>query len=118
MAPETHGFLTRSIESSASLHLAPSRELSTTECSLVALLTARAGELITKERVLEAVYPGDSSREFHRIEVVLNRLRQKARRQGISLPIRSVFGKGLVFAATCIHATPARGKHTIRPRID
>lgn len=93
-------------------------ELSTTECSLVALLTARAGELITKERVLEAVYPGDSSREFHRIEVVLNRLRQKARRQGISLPIRSVFGKGLVFAATCIHATPARGKHTIRPRID
>ena len=76
-------------------------ELSSTECTLLGLLTSRAGELVTKEQILAAVYPGDPSCEFHRIEVVLNRLRQKARRQDIALPIRSVFGKGLVFAAEC-----------------
>lgn len=79
-------------------------ELSCTESILVSLLTSHAGELVSKEQVLEAVYPGDPSREFHRIEVVLNRLRQKARRQSIALPIRSVFGKGLVFTEHCRHA--------------
>lgn len=76
-------------------------ELSGTESILLAMLTSHPGELMSKERVLETVYPGDPSREFHRIEVVLNRLRQKARRQCIALPIRSVFGKGLVFTEPC-----------------
>lgn len=91
-------------------------ELSSTECTLLGLLTSHAGELVTKERILEAVYPGDPSCEFHRIEVVLNRLRQKARRQAIALPIRSVFGKGLVFAAECRRVTGTRARSNTRPR--
>ncbi|RTL19202.1 MAG: response regulator transcription factor [Rhodocyclaceae bacterium] len=83
-------------------------ELSSTESVLLSLLTSHAGELLSKERVLEAVYPGDPVRDFHRIEVVLNRLRQKARRQGIALPIRSVFGKGLVFTENCRRAEARR----------
>jgi len=32
--------------------------------------------------------------------VILSRLRRKAREQGIDLPIRSIFGKGVVFTGT------------------
>ena len=88
-------------------------ELSGTECALLNLLTSHAGELVTKERIIEAVYPGDANCEFHRIEVVLARLRQKARQQHIALPVRSVFGKGLVFAGECSRVTITRGRHPL-----
>lgn len=87
--------------------------LSGTECALLALLTSHAGELVTKERIIDAVYPGDANCEFHRIEVVLARLRQKARQQHIALPVRSVFGKGLVFAGECSRVTITRGRHPL-----
>ncbi len=86
-------------------------ELSGTEATLVGVLSARPGELFRKDEILASVYPGEQISDFHRIEVVLNRLRQKARSQGIVLPIRSVFAKGLVFAAPCertVHAKKQR----------
>lgn len=86
-------------------------ELSGTEATLVGVLSARPGELFRKDEILASVYPGEQISDFHRIEVVLNRLRQKARSQGIVLPIRSVFAKGLVFAASCertVHAKKQR----------
>lgn len=86
--------------------------LSGTECALLSLLTSHAGELVTKERIIDAVYPGETGCEFHRIEVVLARLRQKARGQQIVLPVRSVFGKGLVFADECHLAKTVRGRYS------
>ena len=35
--------------------------------------------------------------EPHRVNVVLSRLRGKAQREGVTLPIRTLFGKGMVF---------------------
>jgi len=75
--------------------------LSNTENRLIGLLTAHAGELLPKPQLLQALYSGEDANDFHRVEVVLNRLRQKARQLGLMLPIRAVFGKGLVFAARC-----------------
>ena len=86
--------------------------LSGTECALLSLLTSHAGELVTKEHIIDAVYPGETGCEFHRIEVVLARLRQKARGQQIVLPVRSVFGKGLVFADECHLANTVRGRYS------
>jgi len=80
--------------------------LSNTENRLVDLLTAHAGELLPKPQLLHALYSGEDTSDFHRVEVVLNRLRQKARQLGLMLPIRAVFGKGLVFAARCSRAKP------------
>ncbi|WP_454436961.1 helix-turn-helix domain-containing protein [Thauera mechernichensis] len=80
--------------------------LSNTENRLIDLLTAHAGELLPKPQLLHALYSGEDTSDFHRVEVVLNRLRQKARQLGLMLPIRAVFGKGLVFAARCSRAKP------------
>lgn len=82
--------------------------LTVSENLLVGLLAERPNELHTKQQILDALYRGDLATDFHRVEVTLNRLRQKARKAGMALPIRSVFGKGLVFAAECIrmHAPP------------
>ncbi|MCQ9595667.1 DNA-binding response regulator, partial [Klebsiella pneumoniae] len=38
-----------------------------------------------------------SEPDLHRIDVVVSRLRHKARQQGIHLPVRAIFGKGLAF---------------------
>ncbi|MFO5602797.1 hypothetical protein ACLBPT_28605, partial [Klebsiella pneumoniae] len=39
----------------------------------------------------------ESEPDLHRIDVVVSRLRHKARQQGIHLPVRAIFGKGLAF---------------------
>lgn len=40
---------------------------------------------------------GDNDVELHRVDVVLSRLRAKFRARGVKLPIRSIFGKGVVY---------------------
>lgn len=75
--------------------------LSDTENRLAALLCSAPKQLHTKDQILSAVYIGEDSGDFHRVEVLLTRLRQKARALNLVLPIRSVFGKGLVFTADC-----------------
>ena len=39
----------------------------------------------------------DNDVELHRVDVVLSRLRAKFRARGVKLPIRSIFGKGVVY---------------------
>lgn len=75
--------------------------LSDTENRLVALLCSAPYQLHTKDQILSAVYIAEDAGDFHRVEVLLTRLRQKARGLNIVLPIRSVFGKGLVFTEDC-----------------
>ena len=61
------------------------------------LLTA-AGTMVGKAELVEAMGCGDAEGGFHRIEALLSRLRRKTlEATGMSLPVRAVFGRGLVF---------------------
>ncbi|MDR5886716.1 response regulator transcription factor [Vreelandella janggokensis] len=71
--------------------------LSPQEYTLLSILGRSPSEIFAKEALLDLMFPYDESPELHRLDVILSRLRKKAREHAISLPIRSIFGKGLVF---------------------
>jgi two-component system response regulator PhoP len=71
--------------------------LSDQEAGLLAALMRAPGRVIPKPELLAGLYPGESDPDPHRIEVILSRARRKASVAGITLPVRSVFGKGLSF---------------------
>jgi hypothetical protein len=53
---------------------------------------------VTKQGLVDAMGAGDVEDGFHRIESQLTRLRRKTlEATGMALPVRAVFGKGLVF---------------------
>ena len=73
-------------------------ELTSRELELVACLMAAKGGLVTKQTLVETMGTGDVEDGFHRIESQLTRLRRKTLDgTGTTLPVRAVFGKGLVF---------------------
>ncbi|HCL85613.1 MAG TPA: DNA-binding response regulator [Comamonadaceae bacterium] len=73
-------------------------ELTTRELDLLGLLTAAQGGLVTKQHLVQVLGAGDVEDGFHRIESQLTRLRRKTLdASGMALPVRAVFGKGLVF---------------------
>ncbi len=72
--------------------------LTTRELELLGHLIAAQGGLVTKESLVEAMDAGTVADGFHRIESQLTRLRRKTlEATGVPLPVRAVFGKGLVF---------------------
>lgn len=72
--------------------------LTTRELELLSQLFAAQGGLVSKEALVEAMQAGSVADGFHRIESQLNRLRRKtAEATGLPLPVRAVFGRGLVF---------------------
>jgi len=72
--------------------------LTTREMELVGHLIAAKGSLVTKQGLVDAMGAGDVEDGFHRIESQLTRLRRKTlEATGMALPVRAVFGKGLVF---------------------
>jgi len=71
--------------------------LSDQEYKLLCLLLEQADQVISKDRLHQVVFPKGIPLEPHRIEVILSRIRAKARQAGMELPLRAVFGKGLVF---------------------
>lgn len=79
--------------------VAPNRgtvPLTSRELALMDCLCSANGRLVAKSDLLQALdYDQDG---FHRVESQLTRLRRKTvQATGLSLPIRAVFGKGLVF---------------------
>lgn len=75
-------------------------ELSAQEYRLVSTLGLSPGEVFTKEALFHLLYQHEDLLDTHRIDVILSRLRKKCKEQAISLPVRSIFGKGLVFVGT------------------
>jgi DNA-binding response OmpR family regulator len=72
--------------------------LTTRELELMSHLIAAQGALVTKQALVDAMGAGDLEGGFHRIESQLTRLRRKVQEgTGMALPVRAVFGKGLVF---------------------
>lgn len=71
--------------------------LTSRELELIQCLLRTPNQLVSKKDLLRlgnAAHDGD----YHRIEALLQRLRKKTLQlTGLALPVRSVFGKGLVF---------------------
>ncbi len=83
--------------------------LSPQEFELVKILVHSANQVFSKEALHDLLFEHAEATELHRVDVILSRLRSKARTQGMSLPVRSVFGKGIVFtgAVQGTSGTPA-----------
>lgn len=71
--------------------------LTSQEARLISILMRYPSEVCSKELLHEHLFGLHDERDTHRVDVVLSRLRNKAQKQHISLPIRVVFGKGIVF---------------------
>ena len=72
-------------------------ELTQQEYRLVELLMRNRNEVCSKLELHACLFAHESEPDLHRIDVVVSRLRHKARQQGIHLPVRDIFGKGLAF---------------------
>lgn len=72
--------------------------LTTRELELLTCLFKTKGVVVSKQILMQAVGGRGLEDDFHRIESALNRLRHKTLEiTGTPLPVRAVFGKGLVF---------------------
>jgi DNA-binding winged helix-turn-helix (wHTH) protein len=67
------------------------------EYRLLEVLMRNRNEVCSKVDLHTSLFTDEGEPELHRIDVVISRLRHKARLQGITLPIRAIFGKGLAF---------------------
>lgn len=75
-------------------------DLTTRELELLGCLMKTPGAVVNKQALVQAVGGREIEDDFHRIESALTRLRRKTLDDtGLTLPVRSVFGKGLVFAS-------------------
>ncbi len=72
-------------------------ELTSSEYLLIERLLDEPNQTVNKENLHQALFPNEDEVDLHRIDVVLNRIRTKAKKQGLPLPIRSVFGRGIAF---------------------
>ena len=84
------------------LHFPSGQQVSLTsaECLLLDCLLKYPNETITKNDLHASLFPQDHAvgqSDPHRIDVILSRIRRKVTDQGLKLPVRSVFGRGLVF---------------------
>ncbi|MBU1295818.1 MAG: response regulator transcription factor [Gammaproteobacteria bacterium] len=67
------------------------------EFSLMSKLLENQGLVQSKQDLCDYLWMDDKEVELHRVDVVLSRLRAKFRSHGVKLPIRSIFGKGIVY---------------------
>ncbi|VUT01946.1 response regulator transcription factor [Klebsiella spallanzanii] len=67
------------------------------EYRLLEVLMRNRNEVCSKVDLHTSLFSDEGEPELHRIDVVISRLRHKARLHGITLPIRAIFGKGLAF---------------------
>lgn len=75
------------------VHLSPG------EIALLTEFSRHQGQILSRSALSVAVFSEEGDSDFHRLEVLISRLRKKFKDRQISLPLRSVFGKGLAFAA-------------------
>lgn len=87
------------VDSAKAQLIAPNQKavsLTTGELDLMLALASTDGSILTKGELALAMDLDDAN--FHRVEASLSRLRRKTSDStGLALPVRTVFGKGLVF---------------------
>lgn len=67
------------------------------EYQLLDILFRHSNEVFSKTHLRSLLFGYETDPDIHRIDVILSRMRAKARNKGIHLPIRAIFGKGIVF---------------------
>lgn len=72
-------------------------KLTPQEYALLKILQGHPGEVHAKQALHDMLFGDSGEGDTHRIDVILSRLRQKATQAKIRLPIRTLFGRGLVF---------------------
>jgi len=94
-------FLTWRLDPLSACMVAPNHQiiaLTSRELELLGCLMATPGTMVAKQTLIEAMGYADVDDGFHRIESQLTRLRRKTLDiSGLALPVRAVFGRGLVF---------------------
>lgn len=73
------------------VHLTPK------ETELLGVLMESANQIFDRWMLHDILFRHAHEPDVHRIDVILSRVRKKARQQNVTLPLRSVFGKGVVF---------------------
>ena len=71
--------------------------LSAGEIALLTCLSDGAGQIISKDQLCAHVFGGAAPQNHSHLDVLVSRLRSKAKSMGCVLPLRSIFGKGLAF---------------------
>ncbi len=84
-APVVAGSLRHDRDSGAIYFRDQVLELTPREAALLQALMARPGHAVSKERLFELVFPGESEVQYEAIEVVVYRLRKKLSHTGTSL---------------------------------
>lgn len=72
-------------------------KLTPKEFDLLKVLVESTNQIFDRWVLHDLLFDQADEPDVHRVDVILSRLRQKARKQGITLPLRSVFGKGIAF---------------------
>jgi DNA-binding response OmpR family regulator len=94
-------FLTWRLDPLSACLVAPNHQiisLTSRELELLGCLMATPGAMVAKQALIDAMGYADVDDGFHRIESQLTRLRRKTLDiAGLALPVRAVFGRGLVF---------------------
>lgn len=67
------------------------------EYQLLDVLFRHTNEVFSKTHLCSLLFGYETDPDTHRIDVILSRIRAKARNKGTHLPIRAIFGKGIVF---------------------
>ncbi len=73
--------------------------LSRQEFDLISILMSSPDVVMSKEVLSEKMFRFETEASEHRIDVIMSRLRKKARDERLRLPINAIFGKGLVFVS-------------------
>ncbi|MEP6720886.1 MAG: response regulator transcription factor [Variovorax sp.] len=83
--PQDVGALRYEVDSGAIYHRAEVLELTPRELALLKALMMKPGHAVTKERLFELVFPGETDVQYEAIEVVVYRLRKKLAGTGAAL---------------------------------
>jgi DNA-binding response OmpR family regulator len=77
--------------------------LTSNEIILLNALMQQADKVLIKAQLYELFEQAPDDGDFHRIEVIISRLRMKVLHTcQLRLPVRAVFGRGLVFVGACM----------------
>ena len=68
------------------------------EKTLLQALLSPAGEVLSKDRIIQSQTANPDSYDYRRIETLIRRLRERCKETlGTQLPIQTIYGKGLAF---------------------
>lgn len=67
------------------------------EYELLDVLVRHKNEVCSKEQLSSLLFGYEMNPDTHRIDVIISRIRTKARKKGSQLPIRTIFGRGITF---------------------